>query len=333
MPNFTKKLINLRVMKKAIKISAIAVLVLAVVSFAAGWYMVNFALQPEDHGQDLERYSQKWNERVPGIIDWYDSLHVAGIFKDMVILGSRDRKLHAVYAAAPAPAAGTAVLVHGYTDNHLCMMHIARIYRDSLGFNVLLPDNSHHGLSEGEAVQMGWLDRLDVKQWLGIANGIFGDDFTIVHGVSMGGATTMMLSGEPDLPAYVKGFVDDCGYTTVWNQFKKELREDYSLPAFPVLYAADLVCRMRFGWSFQEASSLDQLAKCERPMLFIHGDSDKYVPTADVYLNFDAKQKGYKELWIVPDTAHARSCENHPAEYAARLHAFVEKIKSGETGE
>ena len=314
-------------MKKTIRIAAVIVLALAAVSFAAGWYMVNYALQPEEHGQYLDKDAVKWNDWVPGLMDWYDSLRVSGAFKDTVILGSSGRKLHAVYASAPDSAAGTAVLVHGYTDNHLCMMHIARIYRDSLGFNVLLPDNSYHGLSEGDAIQMGWLDRLDVKQWLGVANGIFGDDFTIVHGVSMGGATTMMLSGEPDLPSYVKGFVDDCGYSSVWNQFKKELKEQYGLPAFPVLYAADLVCRMRFGWSFKEASSLDQLAKCELPMLFIHGDSDTYVPTADVYLNYEAKQKGYKELWLVPDTAHAKSCENYPAEYTAKLRSFIAKIK------
>ena len=137
----------------------------------------------------------------------------------------------------------------------------------------------------------------------------------------------MMLSGEPDLPEYVRGFVDDCGYTSVWNQFRKELKEKFNLPPFPVLSSADLFCRLRYGWNFKEASSVAQLARCTRPMLFIHGDSDAYVPTADVYVNYDAKVQGYKSLWLVPDTAHAKSCQNHPQEYAAHLREFLEVVR------
>ena len=301
----------------------------------AGKYMVNYALLPEEHGNDLVGDRAKWEKWIPGIMDWYDSLHVAGVFKDTVITGRGGNRLHAVYAAADAPECsgscrkcalaeprGTAVLVHGYTDNHLCMMHLARMYRDSLGFNVLVLDHHFHGLSEGKSIQMGWLDRLDVEKWIEVAHDIFKDEMLLVHGVSMGGACTMMVSGD-ELPEYVRGFVDDCGYTSVWNQFAKELKEGFHLPPFPVLTSANIVCRHKYGWDFKEASSLDQLAKCTRPMLFIHGDSDDFVPTADVYKNYEAKAQGYKDLWLAPDTAHAMSYINHPAEYTQKVRGFI----------
>ena len=44
----------------------------------------------------------------------------------------------------------------------------------------------------------------------------------ILHGISMGGATVMMCAGE-NLPSNVKGIVDDCGYTSVWDIFSDEL--------------------------------------------------------------------------------------------------------------
>ena len=48
---------------------------------------------------------------------------------------------------------------------------------------------------------MGWKDRWDVLQWMNIANEIFGDSTQmVVHGISMGGATTMMVSGEEQKP-------------------------------------------------------------------------------------------------------------------------------------
>ena len=59
----------------------------------------------------------------------------------------------------------------------------------------------------------------------------------VVHGVSMGAATTMMVSGE-ELPPYVKCFVEDCGYTSVWDEFKGELKNQFGLPAFPLLDVA-----------------------------------------------------------------------------------------------
>ena len=53
----------------------------------------------------------------------------------------------------------------------------------------------------------------------------------------MGAATTMMVAGEPQRP-YVKCFVEDCGYTSVWDEFSNELKTSFGLPAFPPITAA-----------------------------------------------------------------------------------------------
>ena len=52
---------------------------------------------------------------------------------------------------------------------------------------------------------MGWLDRFDVRRFAEMAHESWGDDFLVVHGVSMGAATTMMLSGD-ELPEYFRAF-------------------------------------------------------------------------------------------------------------------------------
>ena len=316
--------------KKALRISVAAVMALLALLIAAsavtGVIMTDTALNPEGDWHDVERAKAKWERRMPGLIQWYDSLRLAGVFRDTVITSPDGVRLHAVYAAAPAKASGTAVLVHGYKDCHISMMQVARIYREQLNFNVLAVDNRFHGLSGGDHIQMGWLDRLDVKLWLPVSHDIFGNDFTVVHGISMGGATTMMLSGEPDLPAYVRAFVDDCGYSSVWDEFKFVLKDEYHLPMFPVLPMADLVCRLRHGWGFREASSVEQLKKSTAPVLFIHGHEDDFVPTDNVLRCYGAKTQGYKDIWVTPSTIHARSSTEHPSEYAARLKEFFSKV-------
>ena len=144
---------------------------------------------------------------------------------------------------------------------------------------------------------MGWLDRKDVTQWMEVANRIYGDSTSmVVHGISMGAATTMMVSGEPQ-PDYVKCFVEDCGYTSVWDQFSKELKAQFGLPQFPLMYTADWLCQLEYGWGFKEASALKQVARCHLPMFFIHGDKDDYVPTWMVYKLYEAKPQP-KALWL-----------------------------------
>lgn len=104
----------------------------------------------------------------------------------------------------------------------------------------------------------------------------------VLHGVSMGGATVMMTSGEA-LPPNVKAIVEDCGYTTAKDQLAYQLKRMYRLPIFPLLHITSLLTKLRAGYFFGEASALDQLQKSKTPMLFIHGDADLFVPTEMVY--------------------------------------------------
>ena len=87
------------------------------------------------------------------------------------------------------------------------------------GWNVLLPDMRTHGESEGKYIGMGWLDRLDVLKWIDLIRERDEQAQIILHGVSMGGATVMMTSGEA-LPENVRAVIDDCGYTSVWDIFR-----------------------------------------------------------------------------------------------------------------
>ena len=145
----------------------------------------------------------------------------------------------------------------------------------------------------------------------------------VVHGISMGAATTMCVAGEPT-PDYVRCFVEDCGYTSAWDEFKHELKKRFHLPAFPLMHTTSALCRYTYGWTFKEASPLNQVAKCTKPMLFIHGDADTFVPTWMVYPLYEAKPEP-KELWIVPGATHAMSYKDYPQEYTEHVKKFVGK--------
>jgi fermentation-respiration switch protein FrsA (DUF1100 family) len=90
------------------------------------------------------------------------------------------------------------------------------------------------------------------------------------------------------------------------------------------MYSTSLLCKLRYGWSFGEASAFEQVKKCHYPMLFIHGNTDTFVPSEMVYPLYEAKP-GAKELWIAEGAEHALSYKEHKAEYIVKIKDFVTK--------
>lgn len=311
--------------KKVIYSIVILLLLLSGATIGGSYYMLGYSLRPNATilSKDADSYPYMY-KNYPFVRTWVDSLRQADALKDTFITNPEGIQLHAYYIRAPRPTRKTAVIVHGYTDDAIRMFMIGYLYNRDLQFNVLLPDLQHHGQSEGEAIQMGWKDRLDVMQWMKLTHQLYGDSTQmVVHGISMGAATTMMVSGE-EQPPFVKCFVEDCGYTSVWDEFSHELKTGYHLPPFPLMYTTSLLCEKKYGWNFREASSLHQVARSQLPMFFIHGDRDTYVPTWMVYPLYEAKPEP-KELWIVPGAAHAVAYQENKEEYTEKVKAFVGK--------
>lgn len=307
--------------KKNLKILFIAIIVIIVMIGGGSVYMLQYALGSQKLPYD--EYYDSLYLREPNIKPWVDSLRHLGELRDTVIVLSSGEYSHALFARKQGACGHTAILVHGYKDAAVKMLPYARLYHD-MGMNILLPDLHGHGLSDGSDIQMGWKDRLTIEEWMSIAANVFsstGDTTRIyLHGISMGAATVMNVAG--DNPPYLVATVEDSGYTSAWEEFAQELRNRFSLPQFPVMYTTSSLCQLRYGWSFDEASPLRQVAKARCPMLFIHGNADDFVPTNMVYPLFNAKQ-GYKEIWVTEGSKHVQSLHDHPEEYQQRIRAFA----------
>ena len=220
-------------MKKGWKYGLIGLLIVIIAAIAGGsFYMLGYSLTPKNNkGKNIPASYEYMFSEYPVLKPWVDSLQNVNALRDTFIVNPKGVRLHAIYVAAPKPTAKTAVIVHGYTDDCIRMLMIGYLYNKDLNYNILLPDLQDQGLSEGPAIQMGWKDRLDVLEWMNIANAIYGGNTRmVVHGISMGAATTMMVSGEPQQP-FVKCFVEDCGYTSVWDEFSYELKNQFGLPS------------------------------------------------------------------------------------------------------
>ncbi|WP_373457846.1 alpha/beta hydrolase [Paenibacillus wynnii] len=244
--------------------------------------------------------------------------------QNVEILSADGLKLRAYMIPSSRAEGHTVIIAHGYSGKGKDMGAYAKIYAELLGYNVLIPDARGHGESEGNYIGFGWHERRDYLQWIRYLIDRKGPESKIVlHGVSMGGATVLMTSGE-DLPPQVKVIVSDCAYTSVKAQLSYQLRRMYRLPGFPFVNSASLVTRLKAGYSFGEASALKQVQKAKVPILFIHGDADTFVPFSMMNELYEACRSP-KEQFIVQGAGHGTSYDRDKTGYVSRVTNFVTK--------
>ena len=308
------------------------VVLVAASLYGVSSYMLAYSLNyPEQERMTAEHWKTRIKSECPWISVWMDSVYQHHCVKDTFLLMPSGYKAHALYLYAPKSTGRTAIVVHGYKVRAEGMLHIAYLYNHEMGYNVLLPDLYGHGKSEGNHIQMGWNDRWDVIRWSQVAHEIFKvkskerrvkNTWQVIHGISMGAATTMAVAGEKT-PGYVKCFVEDCGYTSVWDEFAAQLKDQFGLPAFPLMNTTSALCLHKYGWSFAEAQQISQVRKSTKPMLFIHGDKDAFVPYAMLRPLYDAKERGRKAIFIAKGSEHAMAYRDHHEEYTRVVKDFV----------
>lgn len=314
---------------KNLKKSAKALWGIAGIFFGSGLIMNTLVLTRNskiisDFGKAREEKKSPTNLTAPKEIlraqgnAWVDSKE----HNHIVIKNRKNESIHALTVKAEKESNKWLICIHGYTGSPKSMGSYALHYHKR-GYNILLPCLRGHDISEHHSITMGWLDRFDILDWIDYISTIYDNPQIVLHGVSMGAATVMMTTGEK-LPKNVKCAVADCGYSSVWDEFKNELKQSYHTPSFPVLYSANMVTKVLSGFDFKKASCVEQLKKSETPTLFIHGEKDLFVPYSMLDLNYNAASCE-KEKVSIPDAEHAESHLVHPEIYWDAVFKFVDR--------
>lgn len=177
-------------MRKFLKVAAIVLVVVLLITTVAGFVVGNYfytlALDPHSDKSAITEPSHNAidipNPEAESNKMWFDSIGHTDEF-----MQSRDGlKLHAYSIINETPTNNWVVIAHGYGGSGATMNATAKRFYET-GFNILLPDARGHGESEGDYIGMGWPDRLDVVDWLNRLVGQYGNIEIVLYGVSMGG--------------------------------------------------------------------------------------------------------------------------------------------------
>lgn len=320
MKKHTTKLSTLQ--KTAAGIGGAVVVLASATDFFAGNYLVNYAIgrsgdggnrtisedvdtpAEETQSADTEATINANKKEMRAEAVAFEQSHPA---EDVTIQSNDHLNLYGAYYKNEATSNNHlwAIVIHGYRSDHNGMLDFSQRYYEH-GYQVIAPDLRACGKSEGDYVGMGWLDRLDIVSWINWIIEQDPDAKIVLHGVSMGAATVMMTSGET-LPDNVKIFIEDCGYTSTWEIFASELKLRFHLPEFPLMQTASFIASNKAGYNFKEANSLDAVAKCKKPMLFIHGTADDFIPYSMMNELYEAKPGTNKATLTAEGADHAGS--------------------------
>lgn len=215
-----------------------------------------------------------------------------------------------------------AVILHGYNGSMADIYDIAMHYTEN-GYNVLMPDLRACGESEGSFIGMGWLDRLDVINWVDVILEENPSAKVVIHGVDMGADAALMLSGEP-IKSSIKAIVAEGAYTSAWDVLKKEYQARYSgKPVFPFLNMVNPVMKVWAGYTLKEANAVKQVSKTNVPILLVHGGKDTYV-TEDMMKKLNDAISSQHELFTVASGTHEDCRYAEPDNYYNKTFEFVD---------
>lgn len=296
----------------------ILVFILLLTGGITGNFLFNLALNPKssksiifkddfDEEKELKKIeNEKWLEQ----------------YSNEVYISNEKIKLHGYEIKNEKESKIWVIAVHGYTDSANFMVEPSKRFLH-FGYNVLMPDLRAHGKSEGKYIGMGFLDRMDLLLWIDYLIATYGNIKIILYGISMGAATVMMASGEA-LPSNVRVIIEDCGYTSAWEEFAYELKKLFHMPKFPALYNANIITKIRAGYSLKKASSVKQIKKSKIPTLFIHGKEDKFVPfyMLDKLYNSANCQK---EKLVIENAGHVEAQKVNPEKYWHTVRKFIKR--------
>ena len=251
--------------------------------------------------------------------DWYNSIDK----EKLAIKSTNSNKfLHADFIFSEKPSDVYVIVIHGYTSSPAGMGIYVKKYHE-LGYNVITPSLNGHADSESNVITMGWKDRLDIIDWINFVTENYPESKIILHGESMGSATTMMATGE-ELPQNVKVAVADCGFTSVWDIFSNKIKNNFKMTEFPTLHSANMVNKLYSGFDFKEASAIEKLKNSKTPTIFIHGDKDTFVPYEMLDKVYDACASE-KEKVTIKNSPHARNACVDPELYWNSIINFINK--------
>jgi uncharacterized protein len=226
--------------------------------------------------------------------------------------------------AREGSARGTAILVHGVSDNRMSQLGLAALLLDH-SYRVLAIDVRAHGSSGGPLASYGVLERSDLRGWTDWVRRQHPDECVFAIGASMGASIVLQtLPDEPFCAAIVEAPFASFRETVIFR-----LGGSLRVPTWlrwpllaPIVECGLVYARLRHGLALTTADAVDAVARAHVPVLVVDDGADDNVPRGAAQ-RLAAANVNTVTVWTVPGARHTQGWAAAPREYPTRILAFL----------
>jgi uncharacterized protein len=228
----------------------------------------------------------------------------------------------------PAPqrkTAPTIIALHSYKSDKAGSVWSGSIFARA-GYNVLMYDQRHHGISQGDYTTFGYRESYDLQaaiDYLEHRKDINTKNLVVI-GHSMGGAAAILAASRD---SRIKAIIADSCPSDFPKSFLS-LNELTAGPLFSSVFSGLIrsLAEMRAGFSFDKVVPVEDIKSVEIPSLFIRCLTDPVVPphcSADLLAASPAK---IKQMHTFSKCNHCAAQFAYPEEYEKTVLDFLSKV-------
>lgn len=196
--------------------------------------------------------------------------------------------------------------------------------------NLLIVEQRGQGSSGGNHLYMGLKEANDVVTWVNAVRPLNERCLPLyLFGMSMG--CTSVLRALPMLSSkHITGIIADCGYTNPYRVIRRFAWERFHIPEHPVLDSVRHMGIRRLGIDLKDTPTDIVIANCTTPILFIHGENDRFAPYEDT-VRMHLKYSGPKAFLSVPNAGHCMSYIVDPEVYTNTVYRFFMSTENNDS--
>ena len=263
---------------------------------------------------------------------WYDTItkvhnslkEIQELPHDTIEIKSHDNlKLKGVYYPNEKSSNVTVICVHGYTSHAEREWAFPGLFYLSLGYNVLIPYQRAHGMSEGKYISFGALEHLDMLEWVRKINEMNPDDRIIIHGLSMGGGIALDLT-DKDMKN-VKGIISDAPSVSIKGFFENISREVFKKNSEKIAFHAITKFEKEFNTDINEFECVDIVSRSKYPILLSAGSNENMEELFEEIKNANPNMT---DIIILSGCNHGNGMYKQTELYQKAIREFIDKALS-----
>ncbi len=261
---------------------------------------------------------------------WYDTItkvhnSLAEIQKlphNVLEITSHDNlKLKGIYYPSNKNSNVTVICIHGYTSHPEREWAFPGLFYLSLGYNVLIPYQRAHDISEGKYITFGALEHKDMLGWVNKINQLNPNDSIILHGLSMGGQIALTLSDKK--MKNVKGIISDAPSVSIKGVFEGTAGYVSKKNTEKIAYYAISRFEKEFDVDINDFECMDIVANSKYPILLSAGSMEK---CEELFTDITKANPNKTEIIILPDCNHGNGMYKQTEMYQKAIKEFISNV-------